>query len=177
MADSLVHPGDSGESTLLDGTRLPKDHTTFEALGAVDELSAALGVARAGLAARGSSADAAKIREAQRVLVKIGAELATPPGSAAYGRLDRAAESDVAALDTLERALERRAPVPRGFVLPGATELEARIHVARTVCRAAERRLVSSAGAAPGHLVLALRYLNRLSSCLYWLALCYGQDA
>lgn len=176
MADPAQRSGNGSDSTLLDGTLLPKDDARFEALGAVDELSAALGVARADLARAGSADDAREIRQIQRVLVKLGAEIATPAGAALLARIERTTEADLAALESLERALERRAPRPSGFVLPGAAPLEARVHVARAVCRTAERRVVSCLRAGLTHLTLAHRYLNRLSGCLFWLAVCHGRD-
>ena len=176
MAEPAARPGDGSESTLLDGTRLPKDDARFEALGAVDELSAALGVVRAELSLSGNAAEANGIREVQRVLVRLGAEIATAPGSALLERIERPTEADLAALESLERSFAGRAPRPTGFVLPGATPLEARVHVARTVCRRAERRVVSCLRSGLPHLALAHRYLNRLSGCLFWLALCHGLD-
>jgi cob(I)alamin adenosyltransferase len=174
MPDRPKHPGDSGESALLDGSTRHKDDPVFEALGAVDELAASLGVLRAELTRVGAASDARAVQEIQRALVTLGGMIATP--AAGEGLVAGIAERDVEALDGLERALEQRAPRPRGFVVPGASAAEALAHVARTSCRAAERRLVGCIRAGSSHLAPGQRYLNHLASCLFWLALCYGLD-
>ena len=173
MDARFSHPGDSGESKLSDGVPLPKDHPAFEALGALDELAAALGVVRSDIGGYVATREARAIRDAQRVLLAIGAEIAARADSGAPARVS---ESDVNSLDELEADLRASAPSPGGFVLPGATLTDARIHVARAACRTAERRVVSCLRDGRSRLEPSVRYLNRLSGCLFWLALRFGRD-
>ena len=151
---------DDGFTFLPGGTRVSKSDVRLDALGALDELDAALGLLRAALADR---PDAARIEALQRDLLKIGGELAT-------GRPALAADAGAA----LETETARRAaalPPRREFVLAGATEASARAHFARTVCRRAERAVVRVRETHP-ELVFppALAYLNRLSGLLFALA-------
>ena len=160
--------GDRGETGLFGGGRVPKDDRRVEAYGDVDELNAALGLARAiELMPRVDEV----LVPIQRDLFAIGALLATPDPvkmreQLAKARLDeeRVAELE-AAIDAGEAELE---PL-RAFILPGGTPKAAALHVARTVCRRAERRVVTLA-----HDVeipeLAVMYLNRLSDLLFVLA-------
>jgi len=143
---------------------VPKDALRVEAYGAVDELNAHLGAVRAQTA----DADTAELLdEIQHRLFDLGAELATPAGAGGAGP---AIGDD--AIDRLERAIDRlQAPLPplREFILPGGTGLAAALHVTRTVCRRAERRLVTLAREETVRADL-LRYLNRLSDFLFVLA-------
>ena len=143
---------------------MSKDARRVEAYGAVDELNAHLGAVRAQTA----DADTAELLdEIQHRLFDLGAELATPAGAGGAGP---AIGDD--AIDRLERAIDRlQALLPplREFILPGGTVLAAALHVARTVCRRAERRLVTLAREETVRADL-LRYLNRLSDFLFVLA-------
>jgi cob(I)alamin adenosyltransferase len=158
--------GDRGETSLLGGLRVPKDHLRVAAYGDVDETNAVLGVARAF-----APAPLARfLAVVQRDLFAIGARLADPRGSVA-GRLAKTVVT-AAQVRRLERAIDARqrrlAPL-RQFVLPGGTPAGAMLHLARTVCRRAERSLVALArrdGVEPRVLV----YLNRLSDLLFVLA-------
>ena len=151
---------DEGFTFLPGGVRVSKADGRLDALGALDELDAALGLLRVALAGH---PDAARIESSQRDLLKIGGELAT-------GRPALAPDADAA----LEGEIARRnaaLPPLRGFVLTGATEASARAHVARAVCRRAEREIVRVRETHP-ELVFppALAYLNRLSGWLFALA-------
>jgi len=143
---------------------VPKDHLRVEAYGAVDELNAHLGFVRA------QTEDAelvALLDDIQHRLFDLGAELATPAGST-----DSAPAIDSAEVDQLEHAIDRyqtSLPQLREFILPGGTSLAAALHVARTVCRRAERRLVTLGREEPVRAGL-LQYLNRLSDLLFVLA-------
>ena len=159
--------GDSGETDLFGSGRVPKDHLRVEAYGAVDELNAVLGAAAA-------ATDAADLRRSveaiQRALFALGAYLATP--EARHRESMGMHEPSAAAIDALEAridALEAElAPLER-FVLPGGTPAAAAFHVARTVCRRAERIAVAldrAESLAPN----AIRYLNRLSDLLFVMA-------
>jgi cob(I)alamin adenosyltransferase len=159
--------GDSGETDLFGSGRVPKDHLRVEAYGAVDELNAVLGAAAA-------ATDAADLRRSvesiQRALFSLGAYLATP--EARHRESMGMHEPSAAAIDALEAqidALEAElAPLER-FVLPGGTPAAAGFHVARTVCRRAERIAVALDRAEP-LAPNAIRYLNRLSDLLFVMA-------
>jgi cob(I)alamin adenosyltransferase len=159
--------GDAGETDLLGGGRVGKDHPRVEAYGALDELNAQLGVC----AAASRHPDVRELLERlQGELFALGAYLASPdperraragiaaPPEDAAGRLE-------SAIDVFEKEL---APLRR-FVLPGGTQAAAAFHLARTLCRRAERRVVAlhrAEGVEPE----ALRWLNRLSDLLFVLA-------
>ena len=159
--------GDRGETDLFAGGRVRKDHPRVEAYGAVDELSSSLGLA----AAHSTHADLRVLcGEIQARLFGLGAYLATPDEkSRAKAGLAAPLEADVLALElAIDRHEGELAPLKR-FVLPGGTLAAAAFHVARTVCRRAERSCVALDGAdalAP----TALGYLNRLSDLLFVLA-------
>lgn len=156
--------GDGGETDLFGGPRVGKDDLRVEAYGAVDELNACLGVCRA----QSGHADLRAILEtAQSRLFDLGGALATP--SAAHREKSGVPEprpEDVAELEAHIDALEPElAPLER-FILPGGCAAAAALHVARTVCRRAERRAVSLHRAEPVS-ESSLRYLNRLSDLLF----------
>lgn len=139
--------GDGGESDLRDGVRARKDDPRFTALGALDEFNAALGLARA--AATGGLA--ARLARVQRELFALGAALA---GGGAW--------DDPEATARLEAWIDEwtaTAPPLTRFVLPGGPEIAARLHLARAVCRRAERTLVA--------LGRTSAYLNRLGDALF----------
>jgi cob(I)alamin adenosyltransferase len=155
--------GDAGETGLFGGPRVPKDDARVEAYGAVDELNAALGVARA----RGGDDEIVRLLGAvQDQLFTIGAELATPPGAKAHAAVPAVAPAWTAALETAIDGFEAELPPLRNFVLPGGSALAADLHLARAVCRRAERRVVALHHGAPV-LPEALTYLNRLSDFLF----------
>ncbi len=158
--------GDQGDTGLFGGPRVPKDDHRIEAYGTVDELNSLLGVARAEALPADVDALLARI---QSELFSLGAELATPNpaalGTALVGPGHSAALER--AIDQYEAQLE---PL-KLFILPAGTRAAALLHLARTVCRRAERRLVTlrTAAAEPvsGELII---YLNRLSDLLFVLA-------
>jgi cob(I)alamin adenosyltransferase len=157
--------GDTGETSLFDGTRARKDDARVDAYGEVDELNAWLGLARA------SHLDTALDEELvtiQRDLFALGAQLADPGGKLAP-RVTKAVIGDdhVVRLEELIDRLEEQLPPLRRFILAGGTPAGAALHVARTVCRRAERRMVALDP--PVNPVL-VRYANRLSDLLFVLA-------
>jgi cob(I)alamin adenosyltransferase len=156
--------GDKGETSLGDGSRASKLDCRIGAFGTVDELNAAIGVALAG----DLDADARAVLErAQNELFDVGADLSVPYG-VGDGRLRVTQEQ----IDALEQDCDRfNADLPelKSFVLPGGTEAAARLHVARTVCRRAERDTLA-AGKEVELNPLVLVYLNRLSDLLFILA-------
>ncbi len=155
--------GDRGETGLLGGPRVSKDDVRIEAYGTVDELNAFLGVARA--EALPAEVDAVLAR-AQHCLFTIGAELATPDAS--RQRTQTLGESAVQELETAIDRLEASLPPLREFVLPGGDKSAAALHVARGVCRRAERRVVALMRVEGAHVSEGvICYLNRLSDYLF----------
>lgn len=163
--------GDRGETGLIGGRRVPKDHLRVEAYGAVDELNAHLGLVRAQIE---DAVLGALLDDIQHRLFDLGAELATPAGSTGLAPVLGAAE-----IDQLERRIDRyqtSLPALREFILPGGSAPASALHVARTVCRRAERRLVTLGREEPVRAEL-LRYLNRLSDLLFVLARVVNQQS
>jgi len=153
--------GDDGTTGLYGGVRVPKDDPRVEAYGTVDETNAALGLARAaGLPPEVE----AVLATAQSTLFDVGAALATPSDRA--NAAATVGEDDVALLEGAIDVLEARLAPLQTFVLPGGTEAAARLHVARTVCRRAERLVVALARRAPVAPAI-VRWLNRLSDLLF----------
>lgn len=158
--------GDSGQTGLFAGPRVNKDDERIEAYGTIDELNAVLGLARA--AGLPQEVDAV-VERLQHALFSVGAELATPdPATAGTTFVD---EAQIAWLETSIDANEQHLPPLREFILPGGTRGASVLHVARGVCRRAERCVVTlqrSGGTATANGVL--RYLNRLGDLLFVLA-------
>jgi cob(I)alamin adenosyltransferase len=158
--------GDRGETSLFDGSRVSKADARVDAYGEVDELNACLGSARAAL--EGDDLGAL-IESIQRELFAIGARLADPSSRIAQ-RVRKAVvtEADVERLEHAIDRLEGELPPLRRFILPGGSEGGARLHLARTVCRRAERRVVALGADAVEPAVVV--YLNRLSDLLFVMA-------
>ena len=160
--------GDTGDTALFGGGRVPKDDARVDAYGDVDELNATLGLAR-------SIEMMPRIDEVlapvQRDLFAIGALLATPDHDKMQQQLTKA-RIDEGRIAQLERAIdegESELEPLKAFILPGGTPKSAALHVARTVCRRAERRVVHVARDIPIP-PLVIVYLNRLSDLLFVLA-------
>jgi cob(I)alamin adenosyltransferase len=158
--------GDNGETGLFGGPRVPKDSPRIEAFGAVDELNALVGLSRSESLPSDIDDLLARI---QSELFDLGAQLATPD-PAAHGTTligPRQIGDLEAGIDRFEATLK---PLKQ-FILPGGTRGAAALHVARTVCRCAERRVVALSHTAgnnvSGDLIV---YLNRLSDLLFVLA-------
>jgi len=162
--------GDDGETGLFGGGRISKDSVRVAAYGEVDEVNAALGLARA--LDPQEFADAL-LQRIQRDLFTTGAELATPDPDKLRKALARSgaaiAESDVTALEDAIDSHESRLEPLKNFILPGGTPKAATLHLARTVCRRAERAVVALARDEQISPAI-LRYLNRLSDLLFVLA-------
>ena len=156
--------GDSGETSLGDGSRRAKHDARVAAYGTVDEANAAIGVARLHLE-KGGPADRF-LERVQNDLFDLGADLCTPEdGRRGEGAL-RVVESQVEALEAeIDRLNEGLAPL-KSLILPGGTPAAAHLHMARTVTRRAERDLSVLASLEPVN-DAAVRYLNRLSDLLF----------
>ncbi|HEU5262551.1 MAG TPA: cob(I)yrinic acid a,c-diamide adenosyltransferase [Gemmatimonadales bacterium] len=170
MAKIYTKSGDRGETGLFGGGRVPKDHLRVEAYGQVDELNAAIGLARA-LDPPGFHDGL--LQTIQRDLFTIGAQLATPDPDMLAKTVSRSGapigESEVGALEHVIDAAEATLEPLKSFILPGGTAKAGALHVARTACRRAERAVVALARAEPVSPAI-LQYLNRLSDLLFVLA-------
>ncbi len=180
--------GDDGETGLVGGQRVSKSHARIEAYGTVDELNAFVGAAGQSLAEARSTAPADRttelarladtLRRVQHELFNLGSLLATQSEDV-RPQQPRVTEVEIRALeDDMDRCQASLAPL-RSFVLPGGARLNADLHVARTVCRRAERRCVELAASVEVD-PLAVRYLNRLSDALFvwsrWASHLLGAD-
>ncbi len=178
--------GDDGTTGLVGGARLPKDDPRIAAYGEVDELNSTVGVVRATLAEapyRGRPA-ARRLDQTlgflQQELFDLGSELATPP-DASYEGMIRIGEDHVTRLEQFIDELQLDLKPLKSFVLPGGGHAGALLHVARTVCRRAERQVValSRAPATARTSPWPARYLNRLSDLLFvqsrWIAVKTGK--
>ncbi len=148
--------GDTGETGLGDGTRVPKDGARVHALGEIDELNSAIGVL---LAEELPGPVRAALSGIQHDLFDLGGEICIPGHSSV-------SEEQVVRLETLLDDYNRDLPPLKEFILPGGTRSASLAHLARTVCRRAERALVSLARAEPVG-TAARKYLNRLSDLLF----------
>jgi cob(I)alamin adenosyltransferase len=169
MVKIYTRTGDEGETSLLGGVRVSKNHVRIEAIGGVDEANAALGVVRLELTRSGIAPEGVDdvLERVQHELFDFGAELAMPEISAK--KSTSIAEENIVALEAEIDRCERELAPLRQFILPGGAAAAAQLHLARCICRRAERRLVELAGAEPvrGELI---RYMNRLSDLLFVLA-------
>ena len=158
--------GDRGETGLFGGARVSKSSARVEAYGEVDELNSVLGLV---LAEPFDAAVSALLVSVQSRLFDVGAELASAPDSKVALGIPLVSEAEVEALEAaIDRAESELVPL-KTFVLPGGSRAAATLHLARTVCRRAERRLVALAADEPVRDEL-VRYLNRLSDALFVLA-------
>jgi cob(I)alamin adenosyltransferase len=173
--------GDAGETDLFGGERVPKDHARVAAIGDVDELNAAIGLALVALDETAENEWRSRLRSIQDRLFTLGAELATaalerkvgtPEGKGPQARawVPTITPQDIEELERWIDAACAEVPPLRNFVLPGGNELAARLHLARTVCRRAERLVVTVSRAVPREQAVApttIVFLNRLSDLLF----------
>ena len=155
--------GDQGETSLGDGSRVSKLDCRIGAFGTVDELNSAIGVVLAGELPEAMREPLTRI---QNELFDVGADLSVPWGVTDRLRVEQPL---IDALEQLCDDFNADLPELRSFVLPGGTEASARLHVARTICRRAERDVLLGAQEVDLN-PLVLRYLNRLSDLLFILA-------
>ena len=167
--------GDEGTTALFGGERVVKSHPRIDAYGTVDEVNSAVGLARSLLRGEpGRDALDAVLARVQAELFVLGADLATP--SAAKPTVPRVEAAHVARLEEEIDRFDDALPPLKHFILPGGTSGAAALHLARTVCRRAERLAVAAARLEPisEH---AVTYLNRLSDLLFVLARWANQEA
>jgi cob(I)alamin adenosyltransferase len=159
--------GDGGETSLFGGKRVKKDNLRIEACGTVDELNSVIGVVRSMRVFR----EVDKVLQGvQNDLFVLGADLATPVRKGQNGaRATRVQEDHVRGIEEIIDRIQAKLPPLRRFVLPGGSPVASQLHLARAVCRRAERRIVkSSQSEAVNPSVIG--YLNRLSDLLFVLA-------
>jgi cob(I)alamin adenosyltransferase len=159
LSKIVTRTGDAGTTGLGDGSRVAKDSVRIEAIGAIDELNSTLGLL---LAEPLPEAIAACLTSVQHDLFDLGGELSIP----GYAAVD---DTHVARLENAVEQFNADLPPLKEFVLPGGTRAAAIAHVARTVCRRAERALVHMASSEPVS-DASRRYVNRLSDLLFVLA-------
>lgn len=158
--------GDDGTTGLGTGERIAKTSQRIEAYGLVDQLNAHIGVA---IAAEPAADLIGPLRRIQNELFHCGADLCVPEAAKAARPGPRVEQRHVDALEQLMDELSERLPPLENFILPGGSRAAAELHVARTVCRNAERAVLRLADSEPiGPFVV--RYLNRLSDALFVMA-------
>lgn len=166
MTRIYTRSGDEGDTSLIGGARVPKSHRRVEAYGTVDELNSAIGFA---LTQMGDGASAERLARTQHDLFAIGASLATPPEGGGRRETPAPPAARVPEMEVwIDEATAEVEPL-REFILPGGSPGAAALHVARTVCRRAERAVVALQSDEPVDPEV-VRYLNRLSDLLFTLA-------
>ncbi len=170
--------GDRGETALVGGTRVPKDSPRIAAYGTLDELNAIMGLVRVFNEERLTDGEAHRwldqvLRRLQNEIFDLGSELATPPEAFVEGMF-RVGDAEVRGLEVLMDECQESLEPLKSFVLPGGGRISGFLHLARTVCRRAEREVlalsrVEPIGEGP------LRYLNRLSDLLFVLGRWVGK--
>ena len=156
--------GDKGETSIFGGKRLPKDHVRIESYGTVDELNSYLGLIRDSIQ---DDKIRALLKEVQDRLFTIGSNLASDPDKQLI--TPDIFESDIKLLEAQMDEMNESLPALKNFILPGGHAIVSFCHVARCVCRRAERRVVSLAQMEAVDEII-IRYLNRLSDYLFVLA-------
>lgn len=159
--------GDDGTTGLVGGARVSKDSERVEAYGEIDELNAYLGVCRT-LAERECSKNASLLAQIQNTLFDLGSELATPAGQTWEGMITVHGDH----VQQLERWIDQLTadlPELRSFVLPGGNDLNGYLHIARTICRRAERRILRLQRSEDVSKEV-IAYVNRLSDLLFAMA-------
>jgi cob(I)alamin adenosyltransferase len=163
--------GDQGDTSLIGGTRVPKHHLRIEAYGTVDELNAWIGVLRDQPI---NAAHRNFLMEIQDRLFVIGSHLANDPATSKM-KLPLLNQEDIVALENAMDEMDGRLPEMKNFVLPGGHTIVSFCHVARCVCRRAERCTVHLSEQEPVD-SLILQYLNRLSDFLFVLSRMLTQE-
>ena len=155
--------GDKGETSLYGAARVAKDSLRVEAYGTIDELNSSIGVA---VAACGHKEVSKPLKRIQADLFAAGADLATELAGKGGARVPRIERKDTERLERMVDELQEKLPRLTSFILPGGSQLSASLHLARAVCRRAERRVVAL-GRAEKINPEMVPYLNRLSTYLF----------
>lgn len=171
----VTKTGDDGTTGLYGNVRVAKDHPRMEAIGTIDELNALLGCVLANCEIRNANLEnisplalcASRLERIQHLLFILGADLATPMD--AFREMVRINKDHITELEKLIEGIEPALPSLQWFILPGGSEAGALLHHARTVCRRAERCLITLKAQEPvnPHIVI---FVNRLSDLLFILA-------
>ena len=156
--------GDKGGTSLIGGVRVPKSHIRIESYGTVDELNSYLGMVSD---MAGNEVTTSQLREIQDRLFTVGSALATDPGKEVRMKLPDLFESDVLWLEQRIDEMNEKLPEMRSFILPGGNLASSTCHVARCVCRRAERICVGMQESGEVIAPLVIQYLNRLSDYLF----------
>lgn len=152
--------GDAGTTSIVGGSRLPKDAPRIEAYGTIDELNSYLGLIASDTAT--PAPERSLLIQVQNTLFNIGGYLAGMPDP-------RVTDLDIKELEDSVDSMDRQLPPLHSFILPGGTKLAAHAHVARTICRRAERRIISLAADVELSPIM-MAFINRLSDWLYTFA-------
>ena len=164
--------GDDGTTGLFGGGRVPKDDPRMQAIGAIDETNAALGLCLCAMTEPGGTASAsirAILTTLQSRLFDLGADLATPLDSPHAGKIARISAEQVAQAERWIDEIDGGNSPMTQFILPGGTEAAARLHLARTICRRAEREMVAL-GRVQSINPQTIVFVNRLSDLLFAMA-------
>ncbi len=159
--------GDKGTTSLLGGTKVSKSHLRIEAYGTVDELNSYIGLCRDLIA---DEVNRATLREVQDRLFTIGSSLACDPDKEPKMKIPDLKETDIEFLEKEIDRMNERLPAMKNFILPGGHPTVSHLHVARCICRRAERCCVRLETEAMPAESIVIKYLNRLSDHLFVLA-------
>ncbi len=165
--------GDDGTTSLADGTRLSKASERVSAYGDIDELNSYLGLVRTGAKESGWDELVTKLERIQNELFDIGSNLATIPGTVQYP-IFQLKETHLSTLETWIDEITEGLPALTSFVIPGGSMMNGHLHVARTICRRAERSVVKLSQSEPVDNQIII-YLNRLSDYLF--SLCRAESS
>ena len=165
MTSIVTKTGDKGSTSLYGGGRVPKHSPRIEAYGTVDELNAALGVAITSLDLPADIRE--QLLRVQHALFRVGGDLATPLTK--KEKQERVGLEHVEVIDGWIREIEPALPLQQRFILPGGSPAAAHLHLARTICRRAERRVTALMGIEVINPAIQI-YLNRLGDLLFLLA-------
>ncbi len=170
--------GDKGNTSLFSGERVAKSHERVDAYGDIDELSSFLGALAASIPASGQKI-IEELYQIQSDLLGVGAILATTPDSSSFESLSKIGVEKSKALEKAMDRMDAELPPLKTFILPGGHMASAWAHIARTICRRAERRMIGlfqesdtaeSKATVPEHIQNVLVYINRLSDYLFVVA-------
>ena len=159
--------GDQGNTSLLGGTKVPKSHLRIETYGTIDELNSWMGLVGDQVSHKKSLLI---LKEIQDRLFTIGSSLATDPEKEVKLKIPDLHESDIILLENQMDKMNDKLPAMKSFILPGGHVIVSCIHIARTVCRRAERLCVAMQESNQFVDPLVIKYLNRLSDYLFVLA-------